>query len=66
MQALGPLLIALTALPALGIAGLGARDIMGYCVIALLVCGVIISLGLLFLPGLFGALTAVVAAAPVL
>lgn len=54
------------ALPALGIAGLGARDIMGYCVIALLVCGVIISLGLLFLPGLFGALTAVVAAAPVL
>ena len=45
------------ALPALGIAGLGARDIMGYCVIALLVSGVIISLGLLFLPGLFGLLT---------
>ena len=45
------------ALPALGIAGLGARDIMGYCVIALLVSGVIISLGLLFLPGLFGMLT---------
>lgn len=30
------------ALPALGIAGLGARDIMGYCVIDLLVSGVII------------------------
>lgn len=30
------------ALPALGIAGLGARDIMGYCIIDLLVSGVII------------------------
>ena len=30
------------ALPALGIAGLGARDIMGYCVVALLASGVII------------------------
>lgn len=30
------------ALPALGIAGLGARDIMGYCVVALAVSGVII------------------------
>ncbi len=30
------------ALPALGIAGLGARDIMGYCLIDLLVSGVII------------------------
>lgn len=30
------------ALPALGIAGLGARDIMGYCVINLLYSGVII------------------------
>jgi len=37
------------ALPALGIAGLKARDIMGYCIIALLYSGVIISLGLLFL-----------------
>ena len=37
------------ALPALGIAGLGARDIMGYCVIVLLVTGVIIVLGFLFL-----------------
>ena len=31
------------ALPALGIAGLGARDIMGYCLIDLLYAGVIIS-----------------------
>lgn len=54
------------ALPALGIAGLGARDIMGYCVIGLLVSGVIISLGLLFLPSLFGALTVVLpAVAPI-
>lgn len=30
------------ALPALGIAGLGARDIMGYCVVDLLVSGLII------------------------
>ncbi|MDW7730132.1 MAG: short-chain fatty acid transporter [Bacillota bacterium] len=37
------------ALPALGIAGLNARDIMGYCIIALLYSGIIISLGLLFL-----------------
>ncbi|NLD51345.1 MAG: short-chain fatty acid transporter [Clostridiales bacterium] len=50
------------ALPALGIAGLGARDIMGYCVIGLIVSGIIISLGLLFLPGLLGVLT--VAAVP--
>ncbi len=35
------------ALPALGIAGLGVRDIMGYCVVVLLVTGVILSLGLL-------------------
>lgn len=33
------------ALPALGIAGLGARNIMGYCVMALLVSGVIICAG---------------------
>jgi len=30
------------ALPALGIAGLGARDIMGYCLVAMLYSGVII------------------------
>ena len=41
------------ALPALGIAGLGARDIMGYCVIDLIVsgiiiCGVFLGVGLLF------------------
>jgi short-chain fatty acids transporter len=30
------------ALPALGIAGLGARDIMGYCVVVLLASGVVI------------------------
>ncbi|WP_141131405.1 TIGR00366 family protein [Anaerovirgula multivorans] len=35
--------------PALGIAGLGARDIMGFCIINLLYAGVIISLGLVFL-----------------
>ncbi|MGM0875045.1 MAG: short-chain fatty acid transporter [Bacillota bacterium] len=37
------------ALPALAIAGLKAKDIMGFCVIVLLVSGVVISLGLLFL-----------------
>jgi short-chain fatty acids transporter len=36
-------------LPALGIAGLKARDVMGYCVMALIVSGVIITAGLLFL-----------------
>lgn len=35
------------ALPALGIAGLGARDIMGYCVVTLLITGVIIAAGFL-------------------
>lgn len=35
------------ALPALGIAGLGARDIMGYCIIDLLLTGVIIIVGFL-------------------
>ncbi|MEM9424584.1 MAG: short-chain fatty acid transporter [Spirochaetota bacterium] len=34
------------ALPALGIAGLGARDIMGFCLIAMLYGGLIISLAL--------------------
>ncbi|MEA4986612.1 MAG: short-chain fatty acid transporter [Anaerovorax sp.] len=37
------------ALPALGIAGLGARDIMGYCVICLLVVGLIVCGGFIFL-----------------
>ena len=37
------------ALPALAIAGLKAKDIMGFCCIILVVSGVIISLGLLFL-----------------
>jgi len=35
------------ALPALGIAGLSAKDIMGYCVVVLLFSGVIISAGFL-------------------
>jgi short-chain fatty acids transporter len=35
------------ALPALAIAGLKAKDIMGYCVMVLLVSGVVISLGFL-------------------
>lgn len=37
------------ALPALGIANLGARDIMGFCLIDLLYSGVIIALGLMFI-----------------
>lgn len=37
------------ALPALAIAGLGARDIMGYCIIILLYSGLIIGAGLTFL-----------------
>lgn len=39
------------ALPLLGIARLGAKDIMGYCVMVLLWVGLVIGLGLLFLPG---------------
>ena len=35
------------ALPALGIAGLGARDIMGYCMMILIYTGVVISIGFL-------------------
>ncbi len=35
------------ALPALGIAGLGAKDIMGFCLIDLLYSGVVISIVLL-------------------
>lgn len=37
------------ALPALAIAGLKARDIMGFCLIVLFVSGFVIGLGLLFL-----------------
>lgn len=37
------------ALPALAIAGLKAKDIMGYCVMILVISGVVISLGLLLL-----------------
>ena len=37
------------ALPALGIAGLGARDIMGYCAIVLMASGIVTALGFLFL-----------------
>lgn len=36
------------ALPALAIAGLKAKDIMGYCVLMLVVSGVVISVGMLF------------------
>ncbi len=36
------------ALPALAIAGLGVRDIMGYCITALLFSGVIFVVGLTF------------------
>ncbi|WP_226679154.1 short-chain fatty acid transporter [Mesobacillus jeotgali] len=36
------------ALPALAIAGLKAKDIMGYCVLTLIVSGIIISVGMLF------------------
>lgn len=35
------------ALPALGIAGLGAKDIMGYCLIVLILSGFVISAGFL-------------------
>ena len=35
------------ALPALGIAGLSARDIMGYCLITLFFVGIVVSLGFL-------------------
>ena len=34
------------ALPALGIAGLGAKDIMGYCIIDLIVGGIIMAIGI--------------------
>ncbi len=38
------------ALPALAIAGLNARDIMGFCLIVLIVTGFVITMGLTFLP----------------
>jgi len=41
------------ALPALGIAGLSARDIMGYCLITLFFSGIVVCLGFLAV-GLFG------------
>lgn len=37
------------ALPALAIAGLKAKDIMGFCLFVLIFTGIIISVGLLFL-----------------
>ena len=37
------------ALPVLAIAGLKAKDIMGYCLLLLLITGVVISAGLTFL-----------------
>ncbi|WOI57688.1 short-chain fatty acid transporter [Palleronia sp. LCG004] len=37
------------ALPILGIAGLAAKDIMGFCVVHLILSGIIISVGLTFL-----------------
>lgn len=37
------------ALPALGIAGLGAKDIMGYCLVNLIYVGIVVSLFLLIL-----------------
>ena len=36
------------ALPALAIAGLRAKDIMGYCIFVLLLSGIVISIGLYF------------------
>jgi len=41
------------ALPALGVAGLGARDIMGYCAIVLIVSGIVTALGFLFIVPIF-------------
>ena len=38
------------ALPALALAGLRAKDIIGFCLFALLVTGCVIGLGLIFLP----------------
>ncbi|MCR5271916.1 MAG: short-chain fatty acid transporter [Lachnospiraceae bacterium] len=41
------------ALPALGVAGLGARDIMGYCAIVLIVSGIVTALGFIILVPMF-------------
>jgi short-chain fatty acids transporter len=41
------------AIPLLGVAKLGFRDIMGYCMVYFLVYMVIISLGFWFLPYMF-------------
>ncbi|MCD8045795.1 MAG: TIGR00366 family protein [Clostridiales bacterium] len=41
------------ALPALGLAGLTIRDIMGYCVILLILVGIVTALGFLFIVPLF-------------
>ncbi|CTQ49826.1 Short-chain fatty acids transporter [Jannaschia donghaensis] len=38
------------ALPALAVAGLNARDIMGFCVLVLIATGAVLMLGLTFLP----------------
>lgn len=38
------------ALPILAIAGLSAKDIMGFCLIVLVVTGTVIGAGLMFLP----------------
>lgn len=38
------------ALPALGLAGLGVRDIMGYCILAMLASGLVTAILLTFLP----------------
>jgi short-chain fatty acids transporter len=41
------------AIPLLGVAKLGFRDIMGYCMVYFLIYMVIISLGFWFLPYMF-------------
>lgn len=41
------------ALPALGIAGLGARDIMGYCVVDLILSGIIVCIGFVIVGFIF-------------
>lgn len=38
------------ALPALAIAGLSAKDVMGYCLITMVASGIVLGLGLMFLP----------------
>ena len=40
------------ALPALGIAGLSARDIMGFCLITLLFVGIVVCAGFLIVGAL--------------